>query len=506
MLGLRCLTYISYKSWLNYNPHLWTISNKDSSLFDYAMLNWGHHLRLGQTSFDLASPYLLADSLEIGKVQTQLYLRDQRMDAIWVCLEFKLSNFTEALLAKGINPCCVDDRGRGLLHAAIEANDEKVARILLKIPDIDVDARDEDGKTALLTAVQSGRLEVLHLLLQDRRVDLTSTCKLGMNVLHRAVRHKSPEVLQLLLDYFYQISIKHPSRDLVHRNDCLDVLKYSGTEIPPGLVAQLDELQGSPTDIALLSVEAGDNSFRSSSQGGICLHDVAKGSNVSHLTKHLELMVPLINALDRCGRTPLIFAISHRRTASAQTLLDRSADTEIADRRGRTALYWAIKRADLQFVRMLIRSHANVNLRTKKGGTLLHEAAAVGILDLVKVLVEEGKADVRVTDANDKTAAEIAYWGQKKDIVQYLELAANTQLLRPTSSSAKRRRRATWPYKDICRSTSGLRVHPDEGPKFLDNPQEQIVDMTQKMRELLWMDFQEFLYTETGLSDSEDYP
>ena len=83
-------------------------------------------------------------------------------------------------------------------------------------------------------------------------------------------------------------------------------------------------------------------------------------------------------------------------------------------------------------VRKLIKSN-NVDINNYKfcdhyDGTLLHVAAKVGALDIVKILVEEGHADINMTDDCDEVPMHCAARCDHIDIVRYLAEKGSTDI------------------------------------------------------------------------------
>ena len=75
-----------------------------------------------------------------------------------------------------------DVNGRTALHAAVQAGNEVIVRLLLD-HGADVRAFDNDGNTPLIAAATAGRVEALQLLLGTGRVDIQWKNKEGLNAL-----------------------------------------------------------------------------------------------------------------------------------------------------------------------------------------------------------------------------------------------------------------------------------------------------------------------------------
>ena len=79
-------------------------------------------------------------------------------------------NIVKLLLDHGADPEAVTVSGTTPLMAAAREGREDVAQFLLSLPNINLEARDEDGWTALLAASINGHLNIVKLLL-DRGAD-----------------------------------------------------------------------------------------------------------------------------------------------------------------------------------------------------------------------------------------------------------------------------------------------------------------------------------------------
>ncbi len=107
-----------------------------------------------------------------------------------------------------------------------------------------------------------------------------------------------------------------------------------------------------------------------------------------------------INAVDKCGWTPLIFAASQGHQDVLRRLLDKGADINARAITGRTALMAAAQLASYDGVKQLSDRGADVNARTADGQTALMLAVGIGLprssfaAKVVKLLLEKG-ADVK---------------------------------------------------------------------------------------------------------------
>jgi ankyrin repeat protein len=116
-----------------------------------------------------------------------------------------------------------------------------------------------------------------------------------------------------------------------------------------------------------------------------------------------------VNAKDRHGETPLMYAASAGSLDAMKFLLSHGAEVNAQNQFGSTALIWSA--TDLEKVRLLIAHGANPNLATKRGRTALLIAALSDQSEaIVRLLLEKG-ADAKAMDAFKTTTLRAAAMG-----------------------------------------------------------------------------------------------
>ncbi len=102
-----------------------------------------------------------------------------------------------------------------------------------------------------------------------------------------------------------------------------------------------------------------------------------------------------VNAKDRRGSTPLMYAALVGSVDAMKLLLAAGADVNARNAVDATALMWSVQ--DIAKVRLLLDAGADVNARSKKGRTpLLIAAFNFGSIDVVRLLLAKG-ADPKAT-------------------------------------------------------------------------------------------------------------
>jgi ankyrin repeat protein len=133
------------------------------------------------------------------------------------------------------------------------------------------------------------------------------------------------------------------------------------------------------------------------------IHDAVKEDNWNEVNDHLADGVS-VNAKNRFGYTPLIWAARYSRTNIVKKLIEVKANINAQNDRGETALICAsINGRGTDSVKRLIEANADVNAKDNSGKTALMRAAEYGHRDSVKQLIE-ANADVNAKDKSGETA------------------------------------------------------------------------------------------------------
>jgi hypothetical protein len=117
------------------------------------------------------------------------------------------------------------------------------------------------------------------------------------------------------------------------------------------------------------------------------LHSAASSGNLKVVRILIEYDPAYINARDKGGSTPLLWASG---ASVVRLLLEHGADLNVQDKVGRTPLQSASMRGMLEVVRLLLEHGADVEVKNSFGKTALQEAAGNGHSEVVELLREHG--------------------------------------------------------------------------------------------------------------------
>jgi ankyrin repeat protein len=162
-------------------------------------------------------------------------------------------------------------------------------------------------------------------------------------------------------------------------------------------------------------------------------------------TKAVKLMIGagmdpnVSNPDDKMGTTTLQAAIGNTKTMKA--LIAAGANVNAADRSGNTPLIWAARAGQTEAVKVLLAAGADVNLKNLAGLTPLMDAARRGYSETSKLLLKKG-ADVNATTDYGLTALMLTAWNGHFEVVQLL-LAARADVNAKTKDGNTARSIAT---------------------------------------------------------------
>lgn len=119
------------------------------------------------------------------------------------------------------------------------------------------------------------------------------------------------------------------------------------------------------------------------------------------------------------GKTALMIASSKNFVEMTQLLLNKGAKIEAQNKDGFTPLIWAVWTNSLKTADLLLKKGAKIEAKTKTGDNVLHLVALQGNIDTVAFLLNKG-ANIEAENGEKKTPLFIAIENGKEDLVEYL--------------------------------------------------------------------------------------
>lgn len=286
----------------------------------------------------------------------------------------------EGLRDGSIDPASIHiPRGTKLLHYAAAHSTPEVAEFLIKSVKIEASSFDENGDPPLFFAESAKMAEFL--IGEDPSLLEHSDAK-DQTVAHHLARRKSGEALAVVLKMRPQLIAakdaegRTPLEIAVTANATspLAVLLTAGVDPKLTVKEAQKEAHGVGDHIAQLIhsvVVEGKVAHLNSTLMHVAARAGAKESASILMARRLDR-----NAVDDCGRTPLIIALIHNQRDFAKWLLDEPAKGDDP------------------------KSQVNVNVATKHGCRAIHYAAVKGNTEIIERLIKLG-ADVNVAVGAD---------------------------------------------------------------------------------------------------------
>uniref|UniRef100_A0ABD2XKQ9 Uncharacterized protein n=1 Tax=Trichogramma kaykai TaxID=54128 RepID=A0ABD2XKQ9_9HYME len=314
-----------------------------------------------------------------------------------LALRHERKRIVELLLRRGSDPNLVNKDGSTPLHAICsrEDSDCDLAELFFKICDeakqpVRVDARDKRGNTPLHAALARKHLKLVELLL-TRGADANLANEDGWTPLHDICRRYNDDVKTLQLFLGIGAELDRPVQ--------LDVQDETGNT---PLHLALGYCRNQKMALSLLKHGASPN--LTNQEGGtplhsICSHYWADSAGTFLKTIDDAQQTIEVDARDKKGLTPLHVALVDDCIATAELLLKRGADQNMADVDGLTPLHIICRKiiyeddhvaeSFFEINRKLERT-VRVDALDKKGRTPLQYAVANSMPNVVDLLLDNG--------------------------------------------------------------------------------------------------------------------
>ncbi|KAL7957456.1 ankyrin repeat-containing domain protein [Trichoderma compactum] len=312
-----------------------------------------------------------------------------------------------------------DSQKKTPLYLAVEYGHKDFVQQLLRLPQVEVNARGYRDLTPLQVACKKGHDSITGILL-DAGADIEILSDDGRTPLLHAVQEQMESTVKLLATRGANVNFIHLGTTALHTAAQMgysaifeyllkggaDIHAGAGTIVGTPLHAACAMIDGNATIQRLIGLGAGID--ETDEEGKTPLHIAAlygKPANLKLLISNGANM----EARDSRGRTPALFiSFEEQRKECLRVLIELGADVNVADYEGRTLLYLAAGDENLEdFVPELLEAGAAVDEVVEDGYTALHQAAWFKCTKAVKALVEHG-ADTEVKNNEGETPRMIA--------------------------------------------------------------------------------------------------
>merc|ERR1712130_621812 len=312
-----------------------------------------------------------------------------------------------------------DDRGyphrsRCALRLALEKNNSEALKLLINVPNFDVNEVVSDGhlsgdETALhLAAKLSGNIEALKVLLNVSNIDVNIVNKFGQTALHLAVEENNIEALKLLLS--------HPSLTALtlNQND-----KDEG-DTPVMLAVKYDRLD----HLAVLTADPRVDLKYSDYSSTIFLVDFCKKGDLEGVKDALQRGAD-VNKKGAHGWTALMWAVRNNHKSVVELLVKApNIDVNLKDDLGRCALHQALGKNWRKvtndkygaFKPLLNVPNIDVNSVDNNGYTPLHTVVEANNIRDLMVLLNVPSIDVNSVTDSGWTVFHLAVIGNEIEI------------------------------------------------------------------------------------------
>lgn len=288
---------------------------------------------------------------------------------------------------------CQDEHGSTPLWWAVVKKNIKMVKLLLAVPGVDVNHKDNHDRTPRSTAMHNRCSEILLLL----------------------ERHENPSDVISAAVFF--TAAQEGNLAMVKRyleQDGVDVNvqdKFRVTAVHYACIC----LQYDMVMLLLLEHKA-DVFIASSATGYSAATYVVTNGQVEYL--YLMILAGMdVNTQDKDGDTLLHYAVRSRKVNMVTMLLENGAIPDLYNHKKETALYLCNQNA--QYFTLLLDAAMDVNLQNAQGETVLHQAVRWKTIEALWALLQKG-IDLNLKNEKGETALYLAAERHSLPIVKIL--------------------------------------------------------------------------------------
>lgn len=306
-------------------------------------------------------------------------------------IESGLYTAVPALMAAGASVKTGDPLGRSPLHLAAQHGQADICRLILATQK-NIDTRTHAGETPLMLAIAHGHVDAAAFLLASG-ADPTlknPADKDGMNAWHLAAKCENPAMIDIFL--------RHSEHARMN-----DVCAIGRTHADAFRLA-LREGHGA---VVQRFIDHGIDVNKRDSEGHtplhwLLLHRKTRAEALPMIKLLLKNGADGDKAANLWGETPLMIAAKADFPEAMKLLLDKGADVTRLSHYRETALHFAAHHYTVDTILILLDHGADINAPDRIGQTPLHIAAHHNRRDVVKTLVAMG-ADPLLKDQRGRT-------------------------------------------------------------------------------------------------------
>ncbi|KAK4170041.1 ankyrin repeat-containing domain protein [Cladorrhinum sp. PSN259] len=445
-----CLTYISFRSFLDHNLATGTIQSQ-YPFYLYAVTNWLRDFRgsndVPEKCFDLlktflANPQYLETAIRFLRLKAVKYSKDVEFMHGWTSLHVAASlgmdQIVEELLEEdGSCLLATDSLGATCLHIAVASNNIITVELILE-HEADINAQTVAGRTPLHLALLNGNRDMTEFLIESGAQLKLADC-MGTTALHFASSGGDLDTIRLILAEGAELNA---------------TTRENHTPIYRAVLSQrekaVDLLISSFADI---NIADRDDRYRKDDpsrlrDGRTPLHRAAETGNIT-VIKSLVKCQQNLEIKDGDGYTPLDYAVMeghcpvaellvkagalltskmlHRAVRDGNTALAKMISNQLEQGERKIAadqnlLIPAVKKKNEDMLRMLLQTDsAALHIATgdSHGKSALHWAVGKGFYAGVKLLIEAG-ADPNHRDHYLETPLHLASEWNQGPIAEFL--------------------------------------------------------------------------------------
>eukprot|EP00048_Salpingoeca_helianthica_P020344 m.246984 g.246984 ORF g.246984 m.246984 type:complete len:362 (-) comp46978_c0_seq1:126-1211(-) len=313
--------------------------------------------------------------------------------------------------------------------SAARSGDDAMAIPCMNEHGVNLDARDEAGCTAVVVATINKHPNFVRTLL-SRGADVNAQCQSGLNALMYAARVGARDLVKILVedgraDEFRTSNTDQIAAGLAGRAGHIDILRYLLRLGAPHQLAQRwsgtalmwSAAMGEPNVLAQLMSHEGTHVEAVDSHGNTALMWAARQGNVKNIIELTRLGANL-QTRNRFEWTLLHGAAAGGHAAALAFLLDKGLDVNAVDRLGWTPIMYAALNDQTEAIEMLLNHYAATH-PVRGGLTPLMIAAAAGNPRAVDSLLSRGLSPFH-TSEEGHTALSFAEQNNHQNLVALL--------------------------------------------------------------------------------------